>query len=67
MVTDTDIEPEIERIASEVVKQHGQSEAFENRFLTFYKNVIENNYDENSLKRLINQIELSEEEKVDES
>lgn len=67
MSTNTNIDPEIEKIASKVIEDYDQSEAFKNRFVTFYKNVIENNYDENSLKRLIEQVELPEEEKVDES
>lgn len=65
MATSTDIDPEIERIASEVMDEYDQSEQFKNRFVTFYKNVIENNYDERTLERLINKVELPEEEEID--
>lgn len=64
MATNTDIDPEIEQIANEVMDDYRQSDVFKNRFLKFYKNVIENNYDQNSLKRLIEQVELPEEEEL---
>lgn len=67
MASNTEPDPDIERIASEVVKAHGQSDVFKNRFLKFYTNVIDNNYDQNSLKRLIDQVELPEDEELDES
>lgn len=56
----------IEDIADEVMEKHGQSAVFEKRFLNFYENTIADNLGDD-LRGLINAVELSEEEKLDES
>lgn len=59
-----DIDPQIEEIAEEVLEKHGQSDDFKERFLGFYENTIQNNLGKD-LERLIENVELPEEEEVD--
>jgi len=61
MVTDSDVES----IVSEVMEQYNQSDAVENRFLRFYENTLDNNLGRDDLQKLIDTIELTEEEKLD--
>ena len=56
---------EIEKIAKEVTEAHGQSDDFNERFMTFYENTVENNLGGTSLSRLIDSVELPEEEELD--
>lgn len=56
---------EIEQIADKVIDEYDQSKAFKDRFLNFYENTIENNLGSTSLERLIDNVELSEEEELD--
>jgi len=58
---------EIEQIAEEVMEEHGQSEEFKNRFIKFYENTINNNLGGTSLEKLIENVNLPEEDKIDES
>lgn len=51
----------------EVMEEHEQSDDVERRFLAFYENTVNNNFGGSDLQRLINSIELAEEEKLDES
>jgi len=56
---------EIEEIADKVMDEYDQSEDFKDRFLNFYENTVENNLGSTSLERLIDNVELSEEEELD--
>lgn len=56
---------EIEEIADKVMEEYDQSEDFKDRFLNFYENTVENNLGSTSLERLIDNVELSEEEELD--
>ena len=56
---------EVEKIAEQVIEEHGQSEEFKDRFMNFYENTIENNLGGTSLQLLIDKVELCEEEKLD--
>lgn len=56
---------EVEKIAEEVIEEHGQPEEFKDRFMNFYENTVENNLGGTSLQRLIDNVELPEEEKLD--
>jgi predicted transcriptional regulator len=56
---------EIEEIADKVIDEYDQSEDFKDRFLNFYENTVENNLGSTSLERLIDNVELSEEEELD--
>jgi hypothetical protein len=56
---------EIEEIADQVMDGYDQPEDFKNRFLNFYENTVENNLGSTSLERLIDNVELSEEEELD--
>lgn len=58
--------PEIERIAEEVIEEYRQSDDIKRRFLAFYENTVDNNFGRNDLRGLINTIELTEEEELDE-
>jgi hypothetical protein len=64
--SEPDIDPRIEEIARDLLDEYDQPENFKNRFIKFYENITENNYDRNSVERLIENIELPEEEKIDE-
>lgn len=66
MSSDNNIDPRIEEIARELLDEYDQPESFKKRFIKFYENVTENNYDRNSLERLIENIEIPEEDKIDE-
>lgn len=55
----------IEEIADNVMDEYDQSEDFKDRFLNFYENTVENNLGSTSLERLIDNVELSEEEELD--
>ena len=55
----------IEEIADKVIDEYDQSEGFKDRFLNFYENTVENNLGSTSLERLIDNVELSEEEELD--
>lgn len=55
----------IEEIADKVMDEYDQSEDFKDRFLNFYENTVENNLGSTSLERLIDNVELSEEEELD--
>jgi hypothetical protein len=65
--SDPDIDPRIEQIARDLLDEYNQSESYKERFIKFYINMTENNYDQSSVRRLIENIELSEEERIDES
>lgn len=56
---------EVEKIADEVMEEHGQSDGVKKRFINFYGNTVENNFGGGDLQDLINTIELSEEEELD--
>ena len=56
---------DIEEIADEVLDRYDQSEDFKDRFMNFYENTVENNLGGTSLERLIDKVELSEEEELD--
>lgn len=56
---------EIEEIADKVMDEYDQSEDFKDRFLNFYENTVENNLGSTSLERLIDNVELPEEEELD--
>ena len=56
---------EIKEIADKVMHEYHQSEEFKDRFLNFYENTVENNLGGTSLERLIDNVELSEEEELD--
>jgi len=58
-------QPEIEEIADQVMDEYNQSEEFKDRFMNFYENTIENNLGSTSLERLIDNVELHEEEQLD--
>ncbi|WP_330632927.1 CxC ATPase DNA modification system associated small protein [Halocatena halophila] len=58
---------DVEKIMKEVMEEHEQSDDVERRFLAFYENTVNNNFGGSDLQRLINSIELAEEEKLDES
>jgi hypothetical protein len=57
--------PDIEKIAEEVMDEYNQSEEFKDRFMTFYENTVENNLGSTSLERLIDNVELPEEDQLD--
>lgn len=57
----------VEEIASDVTDEYGQSEEFTQRFMKFYENALQNNLGGTSLERLIDSVELPEEEEMDES
>ena len=59
------VSQEIEKIAEEVMEEHGQSDEVKQQFLNFYENTIDNNLGGNDLQGLINTIELTDEEKLD--
>ncbi|MDZ7735942.1 MAG: CxC ATPase DNA modification system associated small protein [Gammaproteobacteria bacterium] len=56
---------DIEEIADEILEEYDQSEDFKDRFMNFYENTVENNLGGTSLERLIDNVELSEEEELD--
>jgi hypothetical protein len=58
-------QPDIEEIAEEVMNEYNQSEEFKDRFMTFYENTVENNLGNTSLERLIDNVELPEEDQLD--
>jgi hypothetical protein len=58
-------QPDIEEIAEEVMDEYNQSEEFKDRFMTFYENTVENNLGSTSLERLIDNVELPEEDQLD--
>jgi hypothetical protein len=60
-------QPDIEEIAERVMDEYNQSEGFKDRFMNFYENTVENNLGSTSLERLIDNVELPEEEKLNES
>jgi len=60
-------QPDIEEIAERVMDEYNQSEEFKDRFMNFYENTVENNLGSTSLERLIDNVELPEEEKLNES
>ena len=57
---------DIEEIAEKAMEKHDQSDDFKDRFMNFYVNTVENNLGNTSLERLIDSVELSEEDKLDE-
>ena len=57
----------IKEIASDVTEEYGQSEEFTQRFMKFYDNALQNNLGGTSLERLIDSVELPEEDEMDES
>lgn len=65
MSTEADIDPTIERIAHEVLAEYDQSESFKKRFMKFYENAVQGDLDLSSLKELIEDVELPEEEEFD--
>lgn len=58
-------QPDIEEIADQVMDKYNQSDEFKDRFMNFYENTVENNLGSTSLERLIDNVELPEEEKLD--
>lgn len=56
---------DIEEIADDILDEYDQSEDFKDRFMNFYENTVENNLGGTSLERLIDNVELSEEEELD--
>lgn len=58
-------QPDIEEIAERAIDEYNQSDEFKDRFMNFYENTIENNLGSTSLERLIDNVELPEEEKLD--
>ena len=58
-------QPDIEKIAERVMDEYNQSDEFKDRFMNFYENTVENNLGSTSLERLIDNVELPEEEKLD--
>jgi hypothetical protein len=58
-------QPDIEEITEQVMDEYNQSDEFKDRFMNFYKNTVENNLGSTSLERLIDNVELPEEEKLD--
>lgn len=58
-------QPDIEEIAEQVMDEYNQSDEFKDRFMNFYENTVENNLGSTSLERLIDNVELPEEEKLD--
>jgi hypothetical protein len=58
-------QPDIEEIAERVMDEYNQSDEFKDRFMNFYENTVENNLGSTSLERLIDNVELPEEEKLD--
>ena len=58
-------QPDIEEIAERVMDEYNQSDEFKDRFMNFYENTVENNLGGTSLERLIDNVELSEEEELD--
>lgn len=56
---------DVEKIAEEVIEEQGQPEEFKDRFMNFYENTVENNLGGTSLQRLIDNVELPEEEELD--
>lgn len=67
MSSGSDVDTEAKEIAKKLLDEHDQSETFINRFINFYGNITENNYTESSVERLIESVELSEEDRIDES
>lgn len=58
---------EYDKIAKKVLTQYDQSTGFAQRFRTFCQNAMEGKAEETDLARLIENVELNEEEQVDES
>ncbi|MFB6245951.1 MAG: CxC ATPase DNA modification system associated small protein [Candidatus Nanohaloarchaea archaeon] len=58
-------QPNIEEMAERVMDEYNQSDEFRDRFMSFYENTVENNLGSTSLERLIDNVELPEEEKLD--
>lgn len=56
---------EVEKIAEEVIENQNQPDEFKDRFMNFYENTVENNLGGTSLQRLIDNVELPEEEELD--
>lgn len=56
---------DVEKIAEEVIDEHDQPDEFKDRFMNFYENTVENNLGGTSLQRLIDNVELPEEEELD--
>lgn len=56
---------DISEIADKIMDEYDQSEDFKDRFLNFYENTVENNLGSTSLERLIDNVELAEEEELD--
>jgi hypothetical protein len=59
------LQPEIEEAVDEVMLEYDQPEEFRDKFVNFYENTLENNIGRSSLKRLIEKVELPEEEELD--
>lgn len=57
-------QPDIEKLAEEVMDDYGQSEEFKDRFITFYENAVEDNLGGTSLEKLIDNVELPEEDQL---
>lgn len=56
-----------EAIAADVLEEFGQDESFEQRFIGFCQNAMEGKAEDSDLGRLIENVQLSEEEQVDEA
>ena len=56
---------QVEEIVDEIMEEYGQSDDVKQRFLNFYENTVENNLGGTSLQRLIDNVELPEEEELD--
>lgn len=55
---------EVEKIAEKVIEENDQPDEFKDRFMNFYENTVENNLGGTSLQRLIDNVELPEEEEL---
>jgi hypothetical protein len=54
-------------IASEVISEYGQDDAFKTRFIGFCENAMQGSAEDGDLTRLINNVTLTEEDTPDES
>lgn len=58
---------EAKPIVDEVMDEYEQTDVFQLQFIKFYENAIENNLGGRSLERLIENVNLPEDEQIDES
>jgi hypothetical protein len=58
---------EFEGIAEEVLEEFNQDEAYKSRFIGFCQHAMKGTAEDSDLKRLIENVHLTEEERADES